>query len=284
MIKNSICCDENLTFYFNKKNEYGNFPIFKCKKCNSGYVFPYPDDEILLDYYKNQIYRNQDYKNIFNEERIFPNSSIDAKRIIKNLLEFKNDNKKNLLDIGCGYGWICKEGVENGFNVIATELNYNCRNITTQMSGVEPLDRLIDHSFCKEYENKFDFIVLSQVLEHIKLDEFFLTNLIKLLKNDGIIVIAVPNFGSFLSILQGKNDMFLTPPEHINYFTLKGLYKIFKKKNLDLINFETISRYNKIKFLKKNKFLKFFFPLLDFFFYCSDKFNKGMFINIYLRK
>ena len=201
-------------------------------------------------------------------------------QIISELIE---DNKR-VLDVGCGEGFICKEAISNNFNVTATELNLNNRNLTFEMSGVKPLDRIIDTNFCNEYENKFDFIVLSQVLEHLKVDSHFLNNFSKLLKKEGILVIAVPNFSSFLSFLQGENDMFVTPPEHINYFTFVGLKNLFMNINLEVINYETISRYDKFKIKQKNKLLSLLFPILDIFFYVSDKFNKGMYINLYLRK
>lgn len=280
----SICCKDEIIFYFNKKYKYKNFQVFRCKNCNSGYVHPYPKDEVLIDLYANENYKIKTCKDVIKDEEEFPNSSIDSKRIIENLLHYKKDNKKDLLDVGCGSGWICKEAMNNNFNVTATELNLNNRNLTFEMSGVKPLDRIIDSNFCNEFENKFDFIVLSQVLEHLKVDNYFLDNLSKLLKKDGILVIAVPNFSSFLSFLQGKNDMFIIPPEHINYFTFLGLKNLFMNINLEVINYETVSRYDKFKLKKQNKLLSFLFPILDVFFYVSDKFNKGIFINIYLRK
>ena len=285
MIENKcICCSEKSSFYLEKKNEHGNFSIFRCKNCKSGFVHPYPDEEQLTNYYENDKYRNTSVNEIIEQENIFPNTTLDAERIIYNFNKFKNSSQNNLLDIGCGYGWFCKIAKEHNFNVTATELNKNCRKISFDLSKIHPLKRLVDDKFSEEFQDHFDFIILSQILEHLKIDNKLLNNINKILIPGGIICVAVPNFGSFLSFLQGKKDMFIIPPEHINFFTLEGLKILFLKNNFEIIKHETVSRYNKSKFKKFLLFRFLLFPFLDLFFSISDKLKKGMFLNIYFKK
>lgn len=78
--------------------------------------------------------------------------------------------------------------------------------------------------------------------------------------------------------------MFINPPEHLNFFTLIVLKNSFSKHNFEIVKFETISRYDKKKLKKKNKFIFILFPLLDIFFFISDKFSRGMYLNVYFKK
>jgi SAM-dependent methyltransferase len=61
----------------------------------------------------------------------------------------------------------------------------------------------------EEYSEKFDFIIFSGVLEHLFCsDHIVLGNLHKLLSQDGLLFIAVPNACSFnnrVSLLMGRN-------------------------------------------------------------------------------
>lgn len=52
----------------------------------------------------------------------------------------------------------------------------------------------------------------------------------------------VPHFGSLLSRVQGENDMFVSPPEHVNFFSRCGLIEMFLKDGFRLRLVETLSK------------------------------------------
>ena len=60
----------------------------------------------------------------------------------------------------------------------------------------------------------------------------FAANLSAILVPDGIVAVAVPHFGSLLSRLQGKKDMFICPPEHLNFFSRRGLDSALRTQRL----------------------------------------------------
>ncbi len=90
------------------------------------------------------------------------------------------------------------------------------------------LNQIFDEEIAKKFENYFDVVLLSQVLEHLPNPKFAVEKIRKVLKQDGICVIAVPHFGSFVSKIQRRNDMFITPPEHINFFQREDLRTCLK--------------------------------------------------------
>ena len=135
--------------------------------------------------------------------------------------------------------------------------------------------------------NKFDIVLLSQVLEHIPSPQSAIRNIRSVLKAGGICVIAVPHFGSLVSKIQGIKDMFITPPEHLNFFSLTGLNQAFKNNGFSVLMSHTVSRYdrNKLKNHIKPPFLsKLAYRLIASGLHISDVVNRGMFINSYFKK
>ena len=81
-----ICYSGDLIFYFDKKIESNLYPIYKCKICKYGFVFPYPSDKDLIEFYDDHDdYRKLTINKIIEEENFFPNSILDAKRICTSL-------------------------------------------------------------------------------------------------------------------------------------------------------------------------------------------------------
>ena len=155
------------------------------------------------------------------------------------------------------------------------------------MNGFTPDPSLLDDSFVRQHESSYDVILISQVLEHVADLDPMVDRLRRLLRADGLVATAVPHFRSWISRLQGRRDMFITPPEHLNYFTSKGLISLYMRHRLRVINRETVSRFDprRITARLKSKLLgKLASISLDIFLGMADQVNKGMYLNMYFRK
>jgi len=270
-----------------------SYPIYICKNCKGGFVFPTPTSEYLSSYYASSTnsmeanlskgHIDKQYDQVLEEEKYYPNSTIDSTRIAANLKKMCMGNK--VLDIGGGYGFFSRELIKLGFKVESIELNEKARKVYERMNGFEPQNVSFDANFAAKNLGKYDAVLLSQVLEHLPMDQDPIKNIQLILKDDGVCAIAVPHFRSLVSRIQGKNDMFIVPPEHINFFTINALRETFEFCGFQNIHTETISRYNYSKITEKFKF--FSLPitfLLKSVLYFSDKSYAGMFINAYFKK
>ncbi|MGD9276226.1 MAG: class I SAM-dependent methyltransferase [Candidatus Pacearchaeota archaeon] len=117
-------------------------------------------------------------------------SRIRAKRIFS-FLPKKSFGKK-VLDAGCGYGLHSLELKKRNFEVYSTDINPERINFLKQETkglklSVEDLTNL---SFP---DNSFDFIICSDVLEHIKKDKKAFQEITKVLKKSGILCLTVPS-------------------------------------------------------------------------------------------
>ena len=290
-----FCLHPKPSYWFSKQSKHNGrfYPLFCCSSCGGAFAFPIPTEQELFEFYSGtqsalELNLNgadllQQYNQAIQEERDFPNSTIDAARIADNIKRMAPGQRA--LDVGCGYGFFSKAMVQAGFAVDAIELGGASRKIHARMNGFEARAEPFNADFANRNAGSYDAVLLSQVLEHLPMDADPVGSLNVLLRQGGICAIAIPHFRSYLSILQGKNDMFIAPPEHLNFFTVKALTAAFERRGFETVKCETVSRFDYRKFRKRFGALSLLPSVaLKGFLGISTFMNKGMFVNGYFRK
>ena len=144
-----------------------------------------------------------------------------------------------VLDIGSGSGTLGRVVKTLGKNVYIDGIEPN--EYASGLAG--PYYRSVYTGFAQEYysmikENKYDYIVLADVLEHMPNPHDFLVALFKNLSNSTKLIISVPNiaFGALrLALMNGLFDYVdsgLLENTHLRFFTLKNARHLFKSSNL----------------------------------------------------
>lgn len=143
-------------------------------------------------------------------------------QLIKNQI----DNIESVLDFGAGTGDFLATAQSAGIEVAGIEPNRAARQRAKQ-KGIalhENLEALTKKSF--------DAITLWHVLEHVpNLDEQ-ITQLKALLKDEGCMVIAVPNFKSFDAKHYGGYWAAYDVPRHLWHFSQSAISKIFDRHGM----------------------------------------------------
>jgi len=193
---------------------------------------PKPSAEKLPEYYKSEDYisHTNAKRNLF--EKVYHHiRSFSLKQKLKLIHSF-NPEEKKLLDIGCGTGSFLEVAKNSGWEVTGIEPDEAARSIANKQTNnavynIEKLQNLED--------NSFDVITLWHVFEHLpNLDEQT-SNFKKLLKPNGTLVIAVPNYKSFDAQYYKNFWAAYDVPRHLWHFSQKSISNIFAKKNMKVV-------------------------------------------------
>jgi 2-polyprenyl-3-methyl-5-hydroxy-6-metoxy-1,4-benzoquinol methylase len=132
------------------------------------------------------------------------------------------------LDIGSGYGFFSRAAMREGFKVTAINPGEWENDIFEKLNGFRPIPKLFeDINFGDE---KFSLVIMSHVLEHLRDPLAILARIKNLLDPQGVVAIAVPNFNSLLvKILGTKDNSCLLVPDHLTYFSKKGLLTLLER-------------------------------------------------------
>ena len=155
---------------------------------------PQPLLEKLPDYYKSEDYisHTDSKRNLFEKTyHIIKRNAL--KRKLKLISDYSNKGK-TLLDFGCGTGDFLQVAKDNGWDVLGIEPNNEARKIANYKTNNSVYD---SDSFSKLENSSFDVITLWHVLEHVPNLKEHISTLKKLLKPNGTLIIAVPNFKSY---------------------------------------------------------------------------------------
>ena len=184
-----------------------------CQKTGTEYYTP-------RSFYGNQEYYKAitDSSEYYKKERWEWNSA----------LELLN-NKTNILEIGCGKGAFIKKASKHGYKVVGIDPSHHSQQEYIYKETIE--EHILNNP-----STKYDVIVSFHVLEHIADIDAFFKSIELLLKEDGFLLIAVPNNNSF--IRRDPINIMNMPPHHLNLWTpssIKNTLLYYGFNNIQII-------------------------------------------------
>ncbi len=189
---------------------------------------PQPSPENLGRYYESNDYiSHTDSKRSLFEKAYHFVKGIALKNKL-NLINNCSSIKGNLLDIGAGTGDFLLTAKQNGWNTIGVEPSEKAKGIAIG-KGIQFSDST------EELEsNSFDVITMWHVLEHVPNLEIQIKELKRLVKPNGTIIIAVPNFKSYDANYYGKFWAAFDVPIHFWHFSKTAIKLLFEKEDIKL--------------------------------------------------
>lgn len=206
------------------------FQIYECQDCGLQYTTPRPSKENIGAYYKSDEY----YSHKENNKGFIPKLYEKIKSVnLKNKYRMTTYGKTigTLLDIGCGVGDFIHTAEQKGWICTGVEPSEDARKIAkTRIKGSiiksEDLEQIADENF--------DVITMWHVLEHIDDIKWQVDQLQRLIKKDGRIIIAVPNYKSYDGQYYKEKWAAYDVPRHLNHFNQETITRIFKAKGLEV--------------------------------------------------
>lgn len=189
-------------------------------------TIPQPLPDNIASYYESEDYiSHTDSKRNWFEKLYQGVKSFSIKRKLK-LIE-KNTSKKGLLlDYGCGTGDFLAYAKKSGWSTLGYEPNSKAKVIAKE-KGIKILDNL------KELDdNSFDVISLWHVLEHVYQPEATIAEFKRLLKPDGVLIIAVPNYKSYDANHYKEFWAAFDVPRHLWHFSKSSIQQLAFSQNM----------------------------------------------------
>ena len=189
---------------------------------------PQPAAEDLAGYYQSQAYISHSNT----QKGIVPFLyAMVQKWSLKNKINLINslsNHKGTLLDIGAGTGNFCETSKQNSWDVYGVEPSQKAREIAAKKN-------IFLHQSIEDFKGQqFDVITLWHVLEHLPDLENTITAIQKLLKPNGVLIVAVPNYNSFDAKHYKGFWAAYDVPRHLWHFSQKSMSKLFSK-NMKLL-------------------------------------------------
>ncbi len=189
----------------------GSFNFIRCIHCGLICLYPRPAQSAIGKYYPKESYWGDDDSKAARDNRY--------NFIYQQIMNKKE--KGTILDIGAGTGLFLTKFNDLGWEVSGIELSKTAVSFAQENFGIKLRNGdFLDFSFPKEH---FDVVTLNNVLEHLYKPSDTLKKIFQVLKNDGLLVITIPNIESLGSKIFGKNWHALQPPRHLYHFSVKTI-------------------------------------------------------------
>ena len=191
---------------------------------------PKPKPEELNKYYESENYISHTDSNKSLIDKVYQavkNYTIKQK---VNLINSFKTEEKSILDIGCGTGDFLLACKNNGWTVFGVEPNSKAKSITLKKIKSNNIEDSIENLFNVQNNiQQYDVITMWHVLEHVPNLTEYISNLKKLLKPNGTLIIAVPNYKSYDAQYYEKFWAAYDVPRHLWHFSQKSIQLLFSK-------------------------------------------------------
>jgi ubiquinone/menaquinone biosynthesis C-methylase UbiE len=174
----------------------------------------------------------------------------DRKQRLDWLVEYSERKIDRFLDIGCGEGLTLVEARQRGWDVYGVDISDNrldiAKDTKIEFHKANILQTTFPHNF-------FDCIYMDSVLEHVTDPCRYLNEVSRILREDGIVYIALPNedclfndVKRLLFMLLGKRNQSakLQPfkrPYHVIGFTRKSLFEVVHRSGFKILRFRNFA-------------------------------------------
>ena len=208
------------------------YQVAQCAECGVHYLFPRQTQSAMHAVYRELSYFEGGALGYADTSYVEQETALRAtfRRLLQNLAQ-RGLTGGDLLEIGCGYGFLLDEAQPFFKRRVGTEFSSEgaerARKTGAEVfvGGVEQLSS----------DTKFDCVIGTQVIEHVYDPLSFVRQLADHTSPGGHIVLATPDIGGALRKLTGRYWPSFKVPEHVLYFDFRTLELVMRRAGLENI-------------------------------------------------
>lgn len=230
-----VCGATSLNNFLEVKDHFlskESFSLSQCSNCSFVFTNPRPDTNNLEKYYQSEDYFSHSKKKkglITILYDLVKNYSLNRK--FKLISSIKSTGK--VLDIGCATGEFLNYFKNKGWTCFGIEPAENPRNYAINNYQLDVVTENALDSFEKE---SFDLITMWHVLEHVPNLNERIQQIDRLLKPDGLLIIALPNYLSWDAEHYKSFWAGYDVPRHLYHFSPQTISTLLSKYCISIIN------------------------------------------------
>lgn len=236
-----LCSAEQISHFHSCNDHFVSGEVFNLCKCqNCGFIFTQdaPEETEAGFYYDSDNYISHSDSNKGIVDKTY--------QLIRRLMLYRKMNlirretglaSGSILDIGSGTGHFLNTMKSAGWSTNGIEINDKAREYSSTKFNIKT---------CTPEEKEtlpqlsFDCITLWHVLEHFYEPDRYMEDIARLVKQNGTVIIALPNCNSFDAKYYGKKWAAWDVPRHLwhfnqttfSFFALKNKFSIIGKQYL----------------------------------------------------
>lgn len=205
-----------------------SYDIAFCPSCGLGRTDPFLDEQTLKAIYSSTNYREDDSARFFTPiEKVIGLFKVQRRKRVEEL-----SRKGAILDIGCARADFLALMASKGWDVTGTELDERTEERGRKLGMDLRAGTLEEIRFP---DRRFDAVTLWHVFEHMKDPAWAVGEIRRILKPGGLLVIAVPNIGSWQARLAARHWFHLDPPYHLYHFSAKNLKRLLENSGFEIV-------------------------------------------------
>lgn len=224
------CCGgKNLSQYIDCKDftvSSAIFSIVLCGDCKLKFTSPRVAEGDIAGYYESEDYISHSgtRKGLINRLYLLVRNYTLKQKV--GLIASFNLSGNNVLDYGAGTGDFLNALKRAEYIVSGVEPSAQARTLAKSKHGLELFDGINHASFTIHH---FDVITLWHVLEHIHQLNETLQKFKSLLKDDGVLLVAVPNADSYDARVYKEFWAAYDVPRHLYHFNIESMKELMKR-------------------------------------------------------
>ncbi len=206
--------------------------LVRCTQCGLVRVEPLPTAAAAARLYADDYFRDPErgYVDYVADERVFRAEFRRRLRVLRGV-----GGRGRLLDVGCASGALLHEAREAGFEPSGIEPAPEMARRAAESSGCPVTAVTLDRALLAPAS--YDAITLFDVLEHLVDPVRALRRLRMALVAGGALAVTVPDYGGLWARMSGRRWPFLTPWEHLVYFTRRTLRAALLEAGFERVRF-----------------------------------------------
>ena len=203
--------------------EANGFELCRCRRCRTLFTARLP-----------QAGEAKEYDEYYHAENLTVPSFV-AQRLEEIASGFDVHRRLNRwLDVGCGAGALMRAARSQGWEVIGTEVSppaaeaLRAQDLDVRLGELETLDL-----------PEVDVVSLVEVVEHVPDPRTLVSDAARLLRPGGVMYITTPHARGVSARVLRTGWSAVTPPEHLQLFSVNGLRTMIKAAGLETRKLQT---------------------------------------------